>query len=147
MYKITFKWQLMSPQHYNSVNGTNKLAIRTVFKNLNCNAFHSSSTFNCNFDSIWWPVPNPWTKLQDQEQEDYLFFPLLIVDTRPTEHVKIGLTKLSIHERKKRFCMRVLHFSTFLCYPLQNNTNKWSKYPRNTWQKMAVKSILVVNLG
>ena len=28
----------------------------------------------CNFDSIWWPVPNPWTKLQEQEKEHDLFF-------------------------------------------------------------------------
>lgn len=40
----------MSPQHYNPVNGTNKLPIRTVFKNSNCNAFHSSSNLSiCDF--------------------------------------------------------------------------------------------------
>lgn len=40
----------MSLQYYNSVTGTNKLAIRTVFNNPNCNAFNSSSTLTiCDF--------------------------------------------------------------------------------------------------
>lgn len=75
------------------------------------------------------------------------FLLLLIVDTRPTEHLKIGVTKLSIQWAKNtRFWMRVIHFSTFLGYPLQNNINKWSNL-RGTHEKITLNSILMVNLS
>ena len=197
----------MSPKHYNSVNGTNKLPIRTVFKNSNCNAFHRLITVpnffvrslrytasyrhgyldliegtgvgdysssggrgrekynfsrflpnrrarplsSFNTHARWQPVTQSarsrwsygknrglWTvyafhsslnlsicdffciccviltqsgdqfripkqTFKNKNKNTICFLPLLIVDTTPTEHVKTGLTKLSIQWAEKTF--------------------------------------------